>query len=310
MVVSAYGRRRMLKGLAAAALLPLRLARAAAQGAPRPLLHAKPVPSTGQMLPVIGLGTVSAIREGVDPAQFAALLPLMQAFFDHGGEVIDSSPRYGWGEDVIGRLLAQTRHGALFAATKVWTDGAAAGVAQIKESRRAWGVPRFDLIQIHDLRDWQVHLPVLQEMKARGDLHYIGVTTSDGRMHEELESLLRTGAFDFMQLTYNVEERTAERRLLPLAAELGVAVIANRPFGKAALFAKVRGKALPPWAAEIDCASWAQYFLKFIVSQPQIVCAIPATARLDHLLDNMAAGRGRLPDAAMRRRMSAHLAAL
>jgi diketogulonate reductase-like aldo/keto reductase len=210
---------------------------------------------------------------------------------------------YGDAEETIGQLLKETRHEALFAATKVWTDGRQAGIEQMERSRRLWGVPRFDLMQIHNLRDWRVHLATLKEWKAAGKVRYVGITTSHGRMHDELEQALAKERFDFVQLSYNLEDREVERRLLPLAQERGVAVLVNRPFQRGGLFDKVRGKPLPEWTEEIDVASWGQYFLKFAVSHPAVTCAIPATSKVKHMEDNMAAGHGRLPDAATRDRM-------
>ncbi len=302
-----YGRRRFLKTLAAAGALPLvpRLS-----GAEPKTMITKPIPSTGESLPVIGLGTSRTFNVGRDPVKLNDLRPVLQAFFDHGGTLIDSSPMYGTAEEVTGVLLKRTKHAKLFSATKVWTDGKQAGVEQMEQSRKWWGVPRFDLMQIHNLRDWQVHLPTLKDMKAQGQLRYIGVTTSHGRFHDELEALLKSERFDFVQLTYNLEDREVESRLLPVAAERGVAVLVNRPFQQSGLFGKVRGKPLPDWAKEFDCASWAQFFLKFAVSHPQVTCAIPATSKLDHMLDNMAAGVGRLPDAALRQRMIDYVAKL
>ncbi len=300
-------RRRFLKTLAAAGVLPLvpRLSRAAAQ----PMIT-KPIPSTGEQLPVIGLGTSRTFNVGGDPVKLNELRPVLQAFFDQGGTLIDSSPMYGSAEEVTGVLLKRTKHPKLFSATKVWTDGKEAGVEQMEQSRKLWGVARFDLMQIHNLRDWQTHMPTLKDMKARGQLRYIGVTTSHGRYHDELEKLLKSERFDFVQLTYNLEDREVEQRLLPVAAERGVAVLVNRPFQRSSLFGKVKGKPLPDWAKEFDCTSWAQFFLKFAVSHPQVTCAIPATSKLNHLLDNMAAGTGSLPDAALRQRMIEYVARL
>lgn len=302
-----HHRRRFLKTLAAAGALPLvpRLS-----GAGPKTTITKPVPSTGEPLPVIGLGTSRTFNVGGDPVKLGELRSVLQAFFDQGGTLIDSSPMYGSAEEVTGILLKRTKHPKLFSATKVWTDGKEAGVEQMEQSRKLWGVPRLDLMQIHNLRDWQAHLPTLRDMKAKGQLRYIGVTTSHGRFHDELEKLLKTEHFDFVQLTYNLEDREVEQRLLPIAAERGVAVLVNRPFQRSGLFGKVRGKPLPDWAKEFDCASWAQFFLKFAVSHPQVTCAIPATSKLNHLLDNMAAGVGHLPDAALRQRMIEYVAKL
>jgi diketogulonate reductase-like aldo/keto reductase len=292
-------RRRFLQGLGVAAAAPL--VPRPARGAARTLVT-KPIPSTGEQIPVIGLGT-SRTFDAAAGAGRSALAPVLQAFFDHGGTLIDSSPMYGAAEEVVGELLRRTRPGRVFAATKVWIDGKRAGIAQMERSLRLWGVPRFDLMQIHNLRDWQVHLETLKEWKASGRVRYVGITTSHGRMHEELEQALRRERFDFVQLSYNLEDREAERRLLPLCADRGVAVLVNRPFQRGGLFDKVRGKALPPWARELEIASWGQLFLKFAVSHPAVTCAIPATSKVKHMEDNMGAGHGALPDAAMRARM-------
>jgi diketogulonate reductase-like aldo/keto reductase len=284
-------------GLAAAATLVPQPARAAAT---KPV--SKPIPSTGVLIPVLGLGT-SRTFDAAPGAARSALAPVMQSFFDHGGTLIDSSPMYGSAEEVVGELLRATRHGPVFAATKVWIDGKRAGVEQMERSRSLWGVPRFDLMQIHNLRDWRVHLDTLKAWKAEGKVRYVGITTSHGRKHDELEEALARASFDFVQLSYNLEDREVERRLLPLAADRGVAVLVNRPFQLGGLFDKVRGKTLPPWAEELGIASWAQFFLKFAVSHPAVTCAIPATSKVKHLEDNMGAGHGLLPDAATRERM-------
>jgi aryl-alcohol dehydrogenase-like predicted oxidoreductase len=294
-------RRRFLQGMGIAATMPLVTPARGAERSERSPIR-KPIPSSGELLPVIGLGTSRTFTAPRGPER-AALAGVLQSFFDHGGTVIDSSPMYGPAEEIVGELLAATRHGSVFAATKVWTDGARAGVEQMERSRQLWGVPRFDLMQIHNLRDWQVHLATLKEWKAQGKVRYVGITTSHGRMHDELERALRREPFDFVQLSYNLEDREAERRLLPLAAERGIAVLVNRPFQLGGLFGKVKGRALPAWAAELGIASWAQLFLKFAISHPAVTCAIPATSKLKHLEDNMAAGFGRLPDPQERQRM-------
>ena len=264
----------------------------------------KTIPGTGEALPVIGLGSSRTFDIGSDQAALASLVAVMQAFFANGGQVIDSSPMYGSAESVIGELLRRSgRQNKLFAATKVWTDGEQNGIRQMQDSLAKWGLERFDLMQIHNLRDWQVHLRTLRDWQATGKVRYIGITTSHGRYHEELETLLRNERFDFVQLSYNIADRSDEQRLLPLAAERGIAVLVNRPYQRGSLFGKVKGQALPEWSAEIDCASWGQFFLKFIVSHPAVTCAITATTKVHHMQDNMAAGFGRLPDAAMRKRM-------
>jgi diketogulonate reductase-like aldo/keto reductase len=213
---------------------------------------------------------------------------------------------YGPAEQVTGELLRELQPGAsagLFAATKVWTDGREAGIAQMNESFVKMGVEVMDLMQIHNLRDWQSHLPVLKDWKAQGRIRYLGVTTSSGRNHAELAELLKREPFDFVQFTYSIENRGVERDLFPIAKDRGIAVLVNRPFEAGGLFQKLRDKPLPGWAAEIDCTSWAQAMLKFVISHPEVTCAIPATGKLVHLQENMAAGRGPLPDAALRERM-------
>jgi aryl-alcohol dehydrogenase-like predicted oxidoreductase len=299
------GRRDFLKGCCGLAV--------ALGGWPR-LLPARPgqtlrkaIPASGEQLPVIGMGTSRTFDVGADAAARAALVPVLQAFFDNGGALIDSSPMYGSSEQVSGDLLRRVDNaGRLFAATKVWTDGKRDGIEQMQRSMQRMGVDVFDLMQIHNLRDWRVHLETLQEWKRHKRVRYIGITTSHGRFHAELERILQAEPFDFVQLSYSIGVRTVEQRLLPLAAERGIAVIINRPFERGALFARVKGQPLPGWAAEFDCASWAQFFLKFAVSHPAVTCAIPATSKLHHMVDNMGAAHGRLPDAALRRRMVAH----
>ena len=268
------------------------------------------IPSSGELLPVIGMGTSGSFYVGGNPSERAPLAEVLKVFFDNGGTVIDSSPMYGPAEEVLGDLLTMNDKKHLFAATKVWTDGRQAGISQMEESRRLWGVQRFDLMQIHNLRDWTVHVETLKDWKAQGKIRYIGITTSHGRSHGELERALAKERFDFVQLTYNVMDRAVERRLLPLAADRGVATLINRPFARGSLFRKVRGKLLPDWAGEFDCASWAQFFLKFAVSHPAATCAIPATSKAKHMKDDMDAGFGRLPDSALRRRMIEYLETL
>ncbi len=303
MVKTCFSRRRFLAATGVTALgLLLRHSRLRAATLPA---ITRAIPASGERLPVIGMGTWQTFDVPADSEQRAQLLPVLQAFFDHGGGVIDTSPMYGQAEAALGELLRAVPHDRqqLFAATKVWTWGKDEGVRQMQESMRLTGIARFDLIQIHNLRDWQVHLETLQEWKQTGKVRYIGITTSHGRNHEELEQALQTAPFDFVQLTYNISDREAEQRLLPLARERGIAVLANRPFRRGELIRAMRGKDLPEWAAEFDCDSWAQFFLKFAVSHPAVTCAIPASSKVQHLVDNMGAGTGRLPDSAMRERM-------
>ena len=268
----------------------------------------KAIPDTGEQLPAIGLGTSRTFDAIYDKELMQELLPVLQAFFDQGGTLIDSSPMYGSAEEVTGILLKKVKGGdRVFSATKVWTDGKQNGIDQMERSRQLWGIKRFDLMQIHNLRDWNVHLRTLQDMKAAGQIRYIGVTTSHGRFHSELEDLLTTQPFDFVQLSYNIDNREVEQRLLPIARDKGIAVIANRPFQRGDLFSQVKGKPLPDWASDIDVTSWAQYFLKFIISHPAVTCAIPATKRVKYMVDNMGAQYGRLPDERMRAEMVRYL---
>jgi diketogulonate reductase-like aldo/keto reductase len=264
----------------------------------------KPIPKSGEPLPVIGMGSWITFNVGRDPALRSQRVKVLQAFFDDGGAVIDSSPMYGSSEEVIGYCLGRvTGKPSLFSATKVWTLSKWLGVKQMETSEELWGTDRFDLMQIHNLLDWEAHMETLVEWKAQGRIRYIGVTTSHGRRHEDLEELMTHQPLDFVQFTYNVLDREAEQRLLPLAAERGLAVIVNRPFRRGALFDLFEREPLPPWAKEFNCANWAQFFLKFIVSHPAVTCAIPATSRVDHMRENMGAGFGQLPDPDMRQRM-------
>jgi diketogulonate reductase-like aldo/keto reductase len=260
------------------------------------------IPSSAEALPVVGLGSWITFNVGTDRAALDSCTAIVRAFFEAGGRMIDSSPMYGSSQPTIGHALAQLGpQPALFSAEKVWTSGD--GAAQMAASRAHWGLPRFDLMQVHNLVAWQDHLPRLFDLKAAGRLRYVGVTTSHGRRHAELAQILRTQPLDFVQLTYNPADRAAERQLLPLAQERDIAVIANRPFQGGALPDRLRQTPLPGWAAEIGCTHWAQVLLKFIASHPAVTCAIPATSRLEHLRQNMAAARGPLPDADLRRRL-------
>jgi diketogulonate reductase-like aldo/keto reductase len=275
-----------------------------------PLLT-KPIPATGEALPVVGLGSWITFNVGEDEVARDECAEVMRAFFAAGGRMIDSSPMYGSSQAVIGYGLRKLGGPAgLFSADKVWISSGARGPTQIEASRRHWGVARFDLLQVHNLLAWEDHLRTLLAMKAEGRVRYVGITTSEGRRHDELERVMRGQPPDFVQLTCNVLDREAEGRLLPLARERGVAVIANRPFRQGSLIRSVERHPLPGWAVEIGCANWAQFLLKFIVSHPAVTCAIPATTRVDHLGENMGAARGRLPDAAARARMAAHVEGL
>jgi len=288
-----------LAGLGAATVVPA-LAQAPAQG---PILK-KAIPRSGEQIPAVGLGTWITFNVGNDERLRTARAQVMQAFFDRGGVLIDSSPMYGSSEATIGYGLAHTKRAALFSASKVWTVLKPLGVSQMEASRKYWGIERFDLMQVHNLLDWSSHIETLKEMKALGRVRYIGITSSQGWRYGEMEKVMRTEPIDFVQFTYNVVDRDVEERLLPLAAERGLAVIVNRPFQEGVLIDRMKHHPLPPWAGEIDCANWAQFLLKFIISHPAVTCTIPATRRVDHLEENMGALRGRMPDANLRARMA------
>ena len=278
---------------------------ATSRAASGPAIATRTIPSSGEALPVIGLGSWITFNVGNDRAARDSCTEVVRAFFAEGGRMIDSSPMYGSSQPVIGDALQRLgRPAELFSAEKVWTGDGSRGAAQIEASRTYWGVARFDLMQVHNLLAWQQHLPMLFEMKASGRLRYVGITTSEGRRHAELEQLMRTQPIDFVQLTYNPLDREADQRLLPLARERSIAVIANRPFREGALIDALARKPLPSWASEIDCAHWSQLVLKFIVTHPGVTCAIPATSQVAHLRQNMAAMRGRMPDAALRDRIA------
>ncbi|WP_201345994.1 aldo/keto reductase [Thiohalobacter sp. COW1] len=301
-------RRRFLQGLAGlGAALALRPVHAGCE--PR---RTRPIPGSDAAIPVIGMGTW--LTFGIDPGNESALAQrtaVLRTLLEAGGGMVDSSPMYGTSEQVIGRCLQRIgHHRGLFGATKVWTTTARQGYVQMEHSKALWGLPRLDLMQVHNLLDWKTHLPNLFAMKARGEIRYVGVTTSHGRRHQELIGIMQRAPLDFVQFTYNVLDREAEQTLLPLARDRGMAVIVNRPFRRGALFEHIGNAPLPGWASEIECDNWAQVLLKFIVSHPAVTCAIPATRRVDHLRENLGAGCGTLPDAALRRRIAEHVAGL
>jgi diketogulonate reductase-like aldo/keto reductase len=264
-------------------------------------ISTRPIPSSGEAIPMVGLGTWRVFDVGTAPAERAPLKTVLQRFVELGGRVIDSSPMYGTAESVVGDLATELAiTDKLFLATKVWTSGRDAGVAQIEQSFRRLRTRRLDLLQIHNLLDCQTHLRTLRDFKQTGRIRYLGVTHYTASAYDELERVLRNESLDFVQVNYSVGEREAERRILPLAAERGIAVLVNRPFSEGGLFQRVRGKALPAWAAEIGCDSWAQLLLKWVLANPAATCVIPGTGRPEHLVDNMKAGVGALPDAKMR----------
>ncbi|WP_082585463.1 aldo/keto reductase [Hydrogenophaga sp. Root209] len=302
--------RRQWLATASASLAPL-VWPALAQPSAAPPMHVRRIPSSGEALPVIGLGSWITFNVGNDPQARDVCAEVVRAFFAAGGRVIDSSPMYGSSQPVIGHALAKLKHPAsLFSAEKVWIGDASRGATQMEASRVFWGVPRFDLMQVHNLLSWEEHLPRLFEMKASGRLRYVGISTSEGRRHAELERIMRTQRLDFVQLTHNLLDREAEQRLLPLAQERGIAVLVNRPFRQGALLDQLARHPLPGWAADIGCDNWAQVALKFVVSHPGVTCAIPATSQVAHLRQNMGAALGPLPDAALRVRMAREVAAL
>ncbi|HEU4776002.1 MAG TPA: aldo/keto reductase [Telluria sp.] len=269
-----------------------------------PSMMMRRVPSSGELLPVIGLGTWQTFNVGHKAADRAELEQVLQAFVALGGRVLDSSPMYGAAEQVAGDLAAQLGvRKKLFMATKVWSSDKAAGIRQMEESMSKLRARPIDLMQVHNMQDAALHLDTLREWKRRGVVRHIGVTHYTADEHEAMAKLIATETVDFIQINYSVGERHAEQRLLPLARERGVAVIANRPFIGGDVFRRVRSKPLPAWAGEIDCSSWAQLLLKFVVSHPAVTCTIPATSKVEHLRENMQAGFGRMPDEKQRARI-------
>lgn len=301
-------RRTLLLSLAALGASPLISFGASAQAGP---ILTRPIPSSGESLPVIGLGSWITFNVGNDRVARDNCAEIMRTFIAAGGRVIDSSPMYGSSQEVIGYGLGKSsKAGApapVFAADKVWISPGARGPAQVEASRQHWNVPRFDLLQVHNLLAWQEHLPLLFAMKAAGRVRYVGITTSEGRRHREFEQIMATQPLDFVQVTYNVVDREVEQRILPLARERKIGVIVNRPFRQGELIRSLARQPLPAWAAEIDCASWAQLLLKFVVSHQAVACAIPATSSVAHVRENMGAAVGRWPDESMRRRLIAHV---
>ena len=268
------------------------------------LVLKKKIASSGEWIPVIGMGTWITFNVSESKALMDQRVEVLREFFAWGGGMIDSSPMYGSSEEVLGYALEKLGHPKnLFAATKVWTNSKIDGLRQISESKKLWKLKKFELFQVHNLLQWEKHLETLFDLKQKGDIKYVGVTTSHGRKHSELEKILQSQSIDFVQLTYNVEDRGVEQRLLPLAKEKNIAVIANRPFQGGYLIDRLQSKPLPKFAQDIDCASWPVFLLKFIVSHPSITCTIPATSKLLHMKENMSAGTGPLPSEKMRVKM-------
>ncbi|HWD22925.1 MAG TPA: aldo/keto reductase [Burkholderiales bacterium] len=271
----------------------------------------KKIPATGEPMPVVGLGTWQSFDVSADAAARGPLREVLQGLVRAGGRMVDSSPMYGAAESVVGDLVAGLGiRDKLFIATKVWTSGRAEGVRQMEISFRRLRTDRIDLMQVHNLLDVETHTGTLQDMKQRQKLRYIGITHSSASAHAEVERRLKAGQYDFVQINYSLGEPQAERRVLPLALEKRIAVIANRPFAEGALFRRVKGRPLPPWSTELGIESWAQYFLKWIVSHPAVTCAIPGTGNPKHMADNLAAGAGALPDQAARKRMADYFQSL
>lgn len=272
---------------------------------PGPLIQRRiPKSKSGDALPVVGIGTYQTFDVGTRAPELAELKQVLLDFAAAGGTVLDSSPMYGEAERVVGDLTQElgTREKYFFA-TKVWTSGQQAGVRQMEQSLKLMRTARMDLMQIHNLLDLDAHTRTLRDWKASGKIRYMGITHYHAGAHAELEKLIKTNTYDTVQFNYSMTEREAEARLLPACADAGVAVIINRPFAQANLFGRVKGKALPPWCADFDCNSWAQFFLKYLLGHPAVTCVIPGTRRVTHLADNLRAGMGRLPDAAQRKRM-------
>lgn len=297
-------RRTLVKALASGAAFTL--AGAALGASQAPLMRT--IPSSGEKLPAMGLGSWITFNVGDDPVLRDECAEVIAAFFAAGGRMIDSSPMYGSSQPVIGYGLEKLRSPKqLFSAEKVWTSSAAEGPEQIEQSRRYWGVKDFDLVQVHNLVAWEAHLRTLFAMKAAGRVRYVGISTSEGRRHDLFEKIMRREPLDFVQLTYNPVDREAEARLLPLAQERGMAVIVNRPFQQGELTQRLAGEKLPDWAAELAVTSWAQFILKFILGHPAVTVVIPATTRVDHVRENVAAAAGALPDSELREKMAAYI---
>ena len=303
-----FTRRRFCQAVAACAAIP---GLAAAGTSTVNSMLTRRIPSSGELLPVIGLGTSDVFDVGADEAARAPLAQVLKILLEAGGSLLDTSPMYGRAEGVSGELVeAAGARARMFLATKVWTTGKAEGLRQIEDSMRLLKTGVLDLVQVHNLVDLATQLANVRALKEAGKLRYTGITHYTVAAHAELERVIGREALDFVQFNYSIVTRDAEQRLLPLAAERKVAVLVNRPYEDGALFARVRGKPLPEWAAEFGCTSWGQFFLKFIVSHPAVSCVIPATSNPRHMLDNAAAGHGRLPEQPMREKMAAYFAAL
>ena len=291
---------KLLAAATAAALAPSGITAAEARK-----MTTRKVPSSGEAIPVIGMGSSDTFDVGDDPTGREGLRGVLQSLVEGGGRVIDTSPMYGRAETVLGDLIDELSLGPkLWFATKVWTRGRDAGARQIDESLARLRTKKLDLLQIHNLLDWREHVPTLRALQAAGRVRYSRLTHYRADAHADLERVLGEEKFDWLQVNYSLAEREAEDRLLPFCRDRGVAVMVNRPFADGAMFAKVRDRPLPDWAREIGCRSWGQFFLRFVVSHPAVTCVIPATSKPQHMVDNAAAGLGPLPDEQQRRRMA------
>ena len=271
-------------------------------------MHTRKIPATGELLPVVGCGTWQTFDVGTAPAERAPKAEVLKVLFEAGGSVIDSSPMYGRAEEVVGDLLAEAHsRDKAFLATKMWTQGRDAGIAQMQQSIKRLRAERIDLMQVHNLVDWKTHLPTLRAWKAEGRLRLLGVTHYTESAHGELEAVMKAERWDFVQLNYALDDRAVEKRLLPLAQERGIAVIVNQPFGGGGLLRRLLPRPLPGWAGEIGCTSWAQLLLKFVLAQPAVTCVIPGTGRPDHMRDNVQAGLGTYPDRKLLDRMTSEI---
>ena len=303
-------RRHFLKASAAlGGVMALPYSAAAASG---PLLT-RQIPTTGELVPAIGMGTWITFNVGQSEALRSARRDVLQAFFEEGGGMVDSSPMYGSAQDVLGWCLpridpALTK--TLISTTKVWTPAGGSGPQQIGDARRLWGLDSIDVMQVHNLVDWPEQLAAIRAARAQGQIRYVGITTSHGSRHAQMEKVMAAEPLDFVQLTYNLLDRKAEARLLPMAADRGIGVIVNRPFQRGALLDRLAGRPLPAWASDYEIRSWPQFVLKFILSHPAVTCAIPATSKVAHMRENMAAMRGPLPDSATRAQMIAYVESL
>jgi diketogulonate reductase-like aldo/keto reductase len=263
----------------------------------------RPIPSSGELLPVVGVGTWQTF-DVITEQKKGPLKEVLHTLISNGGKVIDSSPMYGRSEEVVGELSTEAGlNKSLFMATKVWTSGREAGISQMTESLRLLQRKSIELMQIHNLTDWQTHLPTLREWKERGTIKYLGITHYTESAYQQVERIMNQHPIDFVQINYSLGSRSAQERIFPLARDKNIAVLINRPFEEGSLFRKFKGKSLPAWASECDCETWGQLFLKFILAQSAVTCVIPGTSKASHLLDNLKGGSGRLPDNSLQKKM-------